>query len=69
MRVVAAVATPVEGLQADDIRPIDITQWVILRRSLEQRQEGRRAQLRFRRDPTAYLAKLEDDLLKLILPS
>jgi len=68
VRVIAAVGTPSEGLQADDIRPMDVTQWTILRRSLEQRQEGRRAQLRFRRDPTAYLAKLEDDLLKLILP-
>ncbi len=69
VRVIAAVATPVEGLRADDICPIDTTQWMVLRRSLERRQEGRRAQLRFRRDTTVYLAKLEDDLLKLILPS
>jgi hypothetical protein len=69
VRVVAAVATPVEGLQADDIRPADPVEWVALRRSLDTRQEGRRAQLRFRKDPGVYLANLEGQLLKLILPS
>jgi hypothetical protein len=69
VRVIAAVATPPEGLQADDIRPTDLTEWKKLRRSLDKRQEGRRAQLRFRKDPAVYLANLEKQLLKLILPS
>jgi len=40
-----------------------------LRASLEKRREGRRAQLRFRRDPATYLGKLEEQLLKQVLPS
>ena len=40
-----------------------------LRSSLENRRESRRAQLRFRQDPQAYLGKLEEQLLKQALPS
>jgi len=40
-----------------------------LRASLEKRRESRRAQLRFRRDPQAYLGRLEEHLLKQALPS
>jgi hypothetical protein len=69
VRVVAAVATPPEGFVADDIRPADLRRWRILRASLEKRRESRRAQLRFRRDPDTYLAKLEEQLLKQALPS
>lgn len=69
VRVVAAVATPPEGFVADDIRPVDLRRWRILRASLEKRRESRRAQLRFRRDPHTYLAKLEEQLLKEVLPS
>jgi hypothetical protein len=69
VRVVAAVATPPGGFIADDIRPTDIQRWRTLRASLERRRESRRAQLRFRRDPAAYLAKLEEQLLKQALPS
>ena len=39
-----------------------------VRQSLEYRHETRRAQLRFRRDPAAYLTQLEDLLLQLSLP-
>jgi hypothetical protein len=69
VRVVAAVATPAEGFVADDIRPADLQRWRSLRASLEKRRESRRAQLRFRRDPDTYLAKLEEQLLKQDLPS
>jgi hypothetical protein len=69
VRVVAAVATPEGGFEAADIRPREIEGWRALRASLEERRETRRAQLRFRRDPAAYLAKLEEQLLKQILPS
>jgi hypothetical protein len=69
VRVVAAVATPPEGFVADDIRPMDLKRWRTLRASLEDRRESRRAQLRFRRDPDTYLAKLEEQLLKQALPS
>jgi hypothetical protein len=69
VRMVAAVATPPEGFVADDIRPADLEGWRTLRASLEKRRESRRAQLRFRRNPVAYLAKLEEQLLKQALPS
>jgi hypothetical protein len=69
VRVVAAIATPPEGLTAADIRPADVEGWRTLRASLEKRRESRRAQLRFRRDPDAYLSRLEEQLLKGALPS
>ena len=69
VRVVAAIATPPEGLTAADIRPADVEGWRALRASLEKRRESRRAQLRFRRDPEPYLSKLEEQLLKQALPS
>jgi len=69
VRVLAAVATPAEGLSAADIRPVDVQGWRALRASLENRRESRRAQLRFRRDPEAYLVRLEELLLKQALPS
>lgn len=69
VRVVAAVATPLEGFGAQHIRPKDLEGWRTLRRTLERRRETRRTQLRFRRDPEAYLARLEEQLFKQTLPS
>jgi hypothetical protein len=69
VRVLAAVATPPKGFAAAEIRPADLKGWRTLRASLEKRRESRRAQLRFRRDPDAYLGRLEEQLLKLALPS
>jgi hypothetical protein len=69
VRLLAAVATPPEGFVAADIRPTDLEGWRSLRASLERRRESRRAQLRFRRDPEAYLGRLEEQLLKRTLPS
>ncbi len=69
VRVVAAMVTPAEGFAAADIRPANLERWRTLRASLEKRREGRRSQLRFRRDPDAYLGKLEEQLFKQALPS
>ncbi len=69
VRVVAAMATPAEGFVAADICPNDVQRWRALRASLDKRRESRRAQLRFRRAPDAYLRRLEDQLLKQTLPS
>jgi hypothetical protein len=68
VRVVAAVATPLAEWTAQELRPATITAWRTLREKLEARHEARRAARRFRRDPAAYLAKLEDDLLHRSLP-
>jgi hypothetical protein len=40
-----------------------------MREQLTFRREARRKQLRFRKDPAAYLAALEAILLKIGLPS
>ena len=69
VRIIASVATRHRTMSAADIRPRKTDEWVRLRSDLEGKREVRRAQLRFRRDPHAYLAKLEDELLKLALPA
>jgi hypothetical protein len=69
VRVLAVVATPPTGLTAAALAPRDLPAWRALRARLEQRHASRRAQLRFRRDPAAYLRRLEDQLLQPALPS
>lgn len=69
VKVVAAVATRLHAFGAKEIRPADLARWRTLRSTLERRRETRRAQLRFRRDPAAYLANLEEQLLKPALPA
>jgi hypothetical protein len=68
VRVIVAVATRLQPVTAADLRPADLSRWQQLRYDLEARQTTRRAQLRFRRDPAAYLARLEAQLLPLTLP-
>jgi len=73
VRVVAALAThlaPPEALDAAALalRPRDLGAWKRQRRQVEERHATRRAQARFRRDPRAYLASLEEALLKPALP-
>jgi hypothetical protein len=73
VRVVAAVATrlmPPDALDAAALalRPQDRAAWKCQRRQVEERHATRRAQARFRRDPHAYLAGLEETLLKPALP-
>ncbi len=68
VRVVAAVATQVQGWSAETLRPASIVAWRRLRAELEARHEVRRAARRFRKDPVTYLAKLEAQLLPQWLP-
>jgi hypothetical protein len=69
VRIVAAVATRHHPFSSSDLRPTDLARWRKLRRELKYRHDARRAQLRFRRDLQAYLAKLEQQLLHPSLPS
>jgi hypothetical protein len=69
VRIIAAVATRARTFEAADIRPGDPEKWQTLRSSLERRRTTRQRQLRFRRDPVTYLARLEEQLLKQALPS
>jgi len=63
VRVVAAVATQLHPFSAADLRPHDLRAWEEVRQSVQYRHAIHRAQRRFQRDPTAYLAALEDLLL------
>lgn len=69
VRVVAAGASRCFPVSAAQLRLTDITAWRALRQTLDYRHECRRVQLRFRRDPQAYLAALEQRLLTPSLPS
>jgi len=71
VRVVAAMAThlmPPDAFDAAALQPRDRVAWQRQRQQVEQRHATRRAQARFRRDPGAYLASLEETLLKPALP-
>ncbi len=68
VRVVAAGASRLISFSAADLRLTDVAAWQALRQTLNYRHEGRRRQLRFRRDPQAYLASLEQRLFRSVLP-
>jgi hypothetical protein len=68
-RLVSGLATrlrPEEGLR---LSPGYVPRWRELRAGLEKRRESRRKQRRFRHDPDAYLAGLEQRCLRLGLLS
>jgi hypothetical protein len=69
VRLPAAVATRLRGeVKGEDLTPSDPDAWRKLRAGLERRQAVRAQGRRFRRDPAAYLQKLEDALIKETLP-
>jgi hypothetical protein len=68
VRLVAAVVTRRHRFQGADLRPPSLARWRALRQHLTHRQDTRRAQRRFRRNPAAYLATLEASLRKQTLP-
>lgn len=69
VRVLAAVATPQRSFTSEQLRPARVADWRTLRKDLDQRQQTRRIQLRFRKNPDAFLAQLEARLLQQTLPS
>ena len=69
VRAVAAGASRCFPISATELRLTDVTAWRALRQTLHYRHESRRCQLRFRRNPQAYLAKLEQRLFTASLPS
>ena len=64
VRLMAVIVSKHEALQAADLQPRDYQKWRDLRAHLQYRQESRRQQLRFRKDPDAYLAAIEARLLQ-----
>lgn len=69
VRLVAALATPAKPLSGVDLRPRSVEDWRCLRQDLLKRHDERAQQRRFRKDPQAYLAQLEERLLKASLPT
>jgi hypothetical protein len=69
VRVLAATASRLRLFGEYDLRHPNLERWTHLRQSLALRQEARRHQGRFRKDPTGYLATLEARLLTSGLPS
>jgi hypothetical protein len=68
VRVIAAAATRLRPFSAEDLTPEDISTWQALRQEQARRRQQRTLRRRFRQAPGSYLAKLEADLLQLILP-
>ena len=58
VRVLAATASRRHHFGEYELRHPHLERWRDLRQALELRQEGRRLQARFRKDPAAYLAAL-----------
>lgn len=69
VRVVTALALRRQCFLPRALSLKDPEGWSTMREQLTSRREGRRKQLRFRKDPAVYLAALEDILLKIGLPS
>jgi len=68
VRIVAAVMTRLRPFSAADLVPSSIADWQTLRTELATARRQRTLQLRFRQNPDAYLAHLENRLVQLILP-
>jgi hypothetical protein len=64
VRVMAAVTSTTQVFSVEELRPRNYPRWRELRRQLQQREETRRHQWRFRKNPAAYLAEVEARLLQ-----
>jgi hypothetical protein len=69
VRVVTALALRHQCFLPRALALQDPEAWYTMREQLTFRREARRQQLRFRKDPAAYLAALEAILLQIGLPS
>ena len=68
-QLVAAIATRQRPPSGSDLGCVDREQWKDLRQRLDRRRQARTLRSRFRRDPAAYLAALEEKARQLILPA
>jgi hypothetical protein len=69
VRVLTALAVQRQCFLPRALAFVGLEAWYELREQLTYRREARRKQLRFRKNPAAYLAALEEVLLKTGLPS
>jgi hypothetical protein len=68
VRLVAGVASRMRQFTPTELAPGNIGRWQQLRKTIRQRFALRAQGRRFRRNPDAYLAQLEDAYFKLALP-
>lgn len=69
VRMIALVASLLYHFTLAELRLTDVSRWQTLRRELDDRQEARRKQHRFRKSPESYLIALEEKLIKERLPT
>lgn len=69
VRLIAATATRLHLPAPRELGWINLSGWMALRRRLDQRRRARTLRTRFRRNPDAYLAELEQQARQLILLS
>ena len=63
VQLASAIATALRPFSAEDLAQVCVDTWLSLRSDLQKQQLHRIEQLRFRRNPDAYLAALESQLL------
>ena len=68
VRLVAGLVTRICPPTASDLAKVDRQRWRDVRQTLDQRRHSRTLQSRFRRNPDAYLAALEQTASQLTLP-
>jgi hypothetical protein len=68
-RLVAAIATRQRAPSGPDLGCADREQWKDLRQRLDRRRQARTLRTRFRHDPDAYLAELEEKARQRTLPA
>ena len=68
VRLVAGLVTRICPPTARDLAGVDRQRWRDVRQTLDQRRHSRTLQARFRRNPDAYLAALEQKASQLTLP-
>jgi hypothetical protein len=68
VQLVTYAATLLRPFRGEELAPDQTQTWQELRQRLETRRQQRTQRRRCHRDPALYLAKLEADLLQLILP-
>jgi hypothetical protein len=69
VRLIAATATRLHPPEARDLGRVSRDRWRGLRERLDQRRHARTLRTRFRRDPGAYLATLEQQACQSALPT
>ena len=69
VRLLAGLATRLRRRDAGDLAGADRPRWREVRASLERRRHARVLRARFRRDPAAYLSRLEQLLRQPALPA